>query len=87
MSGAERVAIAMWSVLTGMLDVSKVECMPSVLRKRTSLERAVNVIIRALIKAGVLKDDLGYHFTRASMVIIFLVCWDIRSGLTMKRRP
>ena len=43
-----------------------------VLRRRTSQERAVNVIIRALIKFGVLKDDLDYHFIRASMVIIFL---------------
>jgi hypothetical protein len=32
----------------------------------------VNFIIRALIKFGVLKDDLDYHFIRASMVIIFL---------------
>ena len=32
----------------------------------------MNVIIRALIKFGVLKDDLDYHFIRASMVIIFL---------------
>ena len=44
-----------------------------VLRRRTSQERAVNVIIRALIKSGVLKDDLDYHFIRASKVIIFLV--------------
>jgi uncharacterized membrane protein YkgB len=29
-------------------------------------------IIRALIKLGVLNDDLDYHFIRASMVIIFL---------------
>jgi uncharacterized membrane protein YkgB len=43
-----------------------------VLRRGTSQERAVNVIIRALIKFGVLKDDLDYHFIRASMVIIFL---------------
>ena len=56
-----------------------------VLRRRTSQERAVNVIIRALIKFGVLKDDLDYHFIRASMVIILLFL-DIRSGLTMKRR-
>jgi uncharacterized membrane protein YkgB len=32
----------------------------------------MNFIIRALIKLGILKDDLDYHFIRASMVIIFL---------------
>jgi uncharacterized membrane protein YkgB len=42
-----------------------------VLRRRTSQERAVNFIIRALINFGVLKEDLDYHFIRASMVIIF----------------
>lgn len=44
-----------------------------VLRRRTSQERAVNVIIRALIESGVLKEDLDYHVIRASKVIIFLV--------------
>lgn len=29
-------------------------------------------IMRALIKLGILNDDLDYHFIRASMVIIFL---------------
>jgi uncharacterized membrane protein YkgB len=32
----------------------------------------VNFIVRALIKLGILKDDLDYHLLRASMVIIFL---------------
>jgi len=32
----------------------------------------MNSIARALIKAGILKNDLDYHFLRASMVIIFL---------------
>ena len=32
----------------------------------------MNFITSALIKLGVLKDDLDYHFVRASMVIIFL---------------
>jgi uncharacterized membrane protein YkgB len=32
----------------------------------------MNFIIRALINLGVLKDELDYHFIRASMVIIFL---------------
>ena len=31
----------------------------------------MNFIIRALIKSGILNDDLDYHFIRASMVIIF----------------
>jgi hypothetical protein len=86
MSWAERAAIAMCSVLKGMLDVSKAECMPSgVLRRRTSHERAVNFIIRALIKFGVLKDDWDYHFSRINGD--HLPFLDTRSGLTMKRRP
>ena len=32
----------------------------------------MNFIIRALIKFGILKDDLDYHLVRASMVIVFL---------------
>src|SRR5215471_13845525 len=32
----------------------------------------MNSIARALIKAGILKNDLDYHFLRASMVILFL---------------
>jgi uncharacterized membrane protein YkgB len=31
----------------------------------------MNFLINALIKLGVLKDDLDYHLLRASMVIIF----------------
>src|SRR6266436_8091337 len=32
----------------------------------------MNWLINKLIKSGILKDDLDYHFVRASMVIIFL---------------
>jgi len=32
----------------------------------------MNLVIRALIRFGVLSDDLDYHVIRASMVIIFL---------------
>jgi uncharacterized membrane protein YkgB len=32
----------------------------------------VNYIVRALIKFGILRNDLDYHLLRASMVIIFL---------------
>jgi uncharacterized membrane protein YkgB len=32
----------------------------------------VTVVIKALIKMGLLKDDLDSHFIRASMVLIFL---------------
>ena len=32
----------------------------------------MDFIIRALTKLGILKDELDYHFIRASMVIIFL---------------
>jgi uncharacterized membrane protein YkgB len=31
----------------------------------------MNLITSTLIKLGILKDDLDYHFVRASMVIIF----------------
>lgn len=31
----------------------------------------VNILIKTLIRAGLLKDDLDYHFVRASMVIIY----------------
>ena len=32
----------------------------------------MNLIINALIKMGIRKNDLDYHFLRASMVIVFL---------------
>jgi uncharacterized membrane protein YkgB len=32
----------------------------------------VTFLVRALIKLGILKNDLDYHFLRASMVVIFL---------------
>src|SRR5258705_5228759 len=32
----------------------------------------MNSLINVLTKLGLLKDDLDYHFVRASMVIIFL---------------
>jgi hypothetical protein len=48
-----------------------------VLRRRTSQERAVNFIIRALIQFGVLKDDLDYHFIRASMMIVAFLMNDL----------
>ena len=31
----------------------------------------MNLIINALIKMGIRKNDLDYHFLRASMVIVF----------------
>ena len=37
---------------------------------RRSKERTVNVLIRALIRSGILTEDLDYHVIRASMVII-----------------
>ena len=33
----------------------------------------MNIIINTLIKLGICKHDLDYHFIRASMVIIFLL--------------
>jgi uncharacterized membrane protein YkgB len=33
----------------------------------------MSVLIRILIKIGLLKDDLDYHFIRASMVLIFVL--------------
>jgi hypothetical protein len=47
----------------------------------------MNFITSTLIKLGILKDDFDYRLVRASMVIIFSFFLDIRSGLTMKRRP
>jgi len=32
----------------------------------------MNFVVRALIKLGILKNDLDYHLLRASMVVIFL---------------
>lgn len=32
----------------------------------------MSFLVRALVKLGILKNDLDYHFLRASMVIIFL---------------
>ena len=32
----------------------------------------MNFVTQILVKLGILKDDLDYHFVRASMVIIFL---------------
>ena len=32
----------------------------------------MNFIVKALIKLGILKNDLDYHLLRASMVIVFL---------------
>ena len=32
----------------------------------------MNLIVRVLIKLGILKNDLDYHLLRASMIIIFL---------------
>jgi len=36
------------------------------------MDGIMNLITRILIKLGILKKDLDYHFARASMVIIFL---------------
>jgi uncharacterized membrane protein YkgB len=33
----------------------------------------VNVLTKTLIRMGLLKDDLDYHFIRASMVIIYFL--------------
>jgi hypothetical protein len=33
----------------------------------------MDLLINAMIKLGILKDDLDYHLVRASMVIIFLL--------------
>jgi len=45
----------------------------------------MNSITSTLIKLGILKDDIDYHFLRVTMVIVFLFS-DIRSGLTTKSR-
>src|ERR1700746_2720031 len=37
----------------------------------TSQERYMNLGNRHLVKLGILRDDIDYHFVRASMVIIF----------------
>jgi hypothetical protein len=34
-------------------------------------ERLMNFVNRTLMKLGILRDDIDYHFVRASMVIIF----------------
>src|SRR5579864_5690910 len=34
-------------------------------------ERLMNLVNRTLMKLGILRDDIDYHFVRASMVIIF----------------
>ena len=36
------------------------------------MDGVMNLLTRILIKLGILKKDLDYHFARASMVIIFL---------------
>jgi hypothetical protein len=33
----------------------------------------MNTFIKILAKSGLLKDDLDYHFVRASMVLIFVL--------------
>jgi uncharacterized membrane protein YkgB len=43
--------------------------LPGLMARPTS---QMNLIVNTLIKLGVLKDELDYHFMRASMVIIFL---------------
>jgi hypothetical protein len=35
----------------------------------------MNLLINAMTKLGLLKEDLDYHLLRASMVIIFLFFW------------
>ena len=32
----------------------------------------MNLLVKTMAKLGLLKEDLDYHFIRASMVIIFL---------------
>jgi uncharacterized membrane protein YkgB len=39
--------------------------------RTTSGESRMNFITRTLVKLGILRDDLDYHFVRASMVIIY----------------
>jgi uncharacterized membrane protein YkgB len=36
-----------------------------------SKERLINLVNRTLVKLGILRDDIDYHFVRASVVIIF----------------
>jgi hypothetical protein len=45
----------------------------------------MNSLIKILTKFGLLKEDLDYHFVRASMVIIFLFL-GIRNGLSTRCR-
>ena len=45
----------------------------------------MNLITTILIKLGILKKDLDYHFVRASMVIIHFFS-AIRSGFSMRLR-
>jgi hypothetical protein len=47
----------------------------------------MNLITRTLIKLGILKEDLDYHFARASMVITFLFSgfWYPRRHLVFDR--
>src|SRR6201984_153350 len=40
--------------------------------ENTPMDGIMNLITEILIKLGILKKDLDYHFARASMVIIFL---------------
>ena len=35
----------------------------------------MNPLFKILIRLGILKNDLDYHLNRASMVIIFPICW------------
>jgi uncharacterized membrane protein YkgB len=39
---------------------------------RTAASNLMNALIKALIKLGILKEDLDYYLIRAAMVIIFL---------------
>jgi hypothetical protein len=45
----------------------------------------MKLIINTLIKLGIRKHDLDYHFIRTSMVVISCSL-DIRSGSNMRRR-
>jgi hypothetical protein len=46
----------------------------------------MNSLVKLLIRLGVVRDDLDYHFVRASMVITFLLL-GTTSGSSSKRRP
>jgi uncharacterized membrane protein YkgB len=45
-------------------------------RKEHAMDSLINVLVSALTRLGLLREDLDYHLIRASMVIIFLFFGD-----------